>query len=114
MSTILADPHMKTSLIFHGDHSEVLIVNPCSSWVVSRYRINIGTDMNISDVENLDMTNICRLTSIVNIANQGQVYFVGYMRFLSVTDRLNNNQTWFIYSNLFILRMHHTIVYAIQ
>ena len=32
-------------------------------------------DLNISDVLNLNMTNICRLTSIGDLENQGQTYF---------------------------------------
>ena len=32
-------------------------------------------DMNISDVWNLNMTNICPLTLIVDLENQGQTYF---------------------------------------
>ena len=35
----------------------------------------LGVDLNISDVLNLNMTNICRLTSIVDLENQGQTYF---------------------------------------
>ena len=39
------------------------------------YRLNLGVDLNISDSGNLKMTNICHLTSIVDLANQGQTYF---------------------------------------
>ena len=39
------------------------------------WKHNVGVDSNISDVWNLNMTNICRLTSIVDLENQGQTYF---------------------------------------
>ena len=39
------------------------------------YRHNVGVYLNISDVWNLNMTNICHLTSIVDLENQDQTYF---------------------------------------
>ena len=39
------------------------------------YRHNVGVDLNISDVWNLNVTSICHLTSIVDLENQGQTYF---------------------------------------
>ena len=50
-------------------------MTPCSSWVVYVIKTQYGVDLNISDVWNLNMTNICHLTSIVDLENQGQTYF---------------------------------------
>ena len=36
------------------------------------FRLNLGVDLNISNFGNLKMTNICHMTSIVDLENQGQ------------------------------------------
>ena len=44
-------------------------------------------DLNISDVGNLKMTNICHLTFMVDIENQGQIRIVHGSLFLDPTQR---------------------------
>ena len=40
------------------------------------------SNLNISDVWNINMTNICHLTSIVDLENQGQTYFLNDLHYL--------------------------------